>query len=58
MFNECLEIRPKMRIFASLTSPSKISLFEKPYQTFDTVFHLVVKHRVECLIFLLKQNHF
>ena len=28
------------------------------YQTWDAVFHLVMKHCVECLIFLLKQNHF
>ena len=34
----------KLRIFASLTSPSKISLFEKSYQAFDTVFHHQVKH--------------
>ena len=109
-------------VFASLISPSKMILFEKKYQTFDTVFlhqmkhlevrqkysaarrifnsllgvscnisnmrcsvsspdetprrelkirraaeyfltnfevfHLVMKHCVECLIFLLKQNHF
>ena len=28
------------------------------YQAFDTVFHLVMKHCVECLILLLKQNDF
>ena len=26
-------------VFASLISPSKMILFEKKYQTFDTVFH-------------------
>ena len=31
-------------IFASLISPSKISLFEKLYQAFDTVFHHLMKH--------------
>ena len=30
--------------FASLISPSKIILFEKKYQTFDTVFHRQMKH--------------
>ena len=34
------------------------STFEVIYQTWDAVFHLVMKHCVECLIFLLKQNHF
>ena len=29
----------KLLIFASLISPSKMILFEKKYQTFDTVFH-------------------
>ena len=29
----------KLLIFASLNSPSKIILFEKVYQAFDTVFH-------------------
>ena len=29
----------KLLIFASLISPSKVILFEKKYQTFDTVFH-------------------
>ena len=48
----------KLLIFESLISPSKMILFEKKYQPFDTVFHLVMKHCVECLIFLLKQNHF
>ena len=36
MLNQCLEIRWKLLIFASLISPSKIVL----YQAFDTVFHL------------------
>ena len=31
-------------VFASLTSPSKMILFEKKYQTFDTVFHHQMKH--------------
>ena len=35
----------KLRIFASLTSPSKITLFEKSYnQALDTVFHHQMKH--------------
>ena len=34
----------KLLIFASLISPSKMTLFEKKYQTFDTVFHHQVKH--------------
>ena len=34
----------KLLIFASLISPSKIILFEKKYQTFDTVFHPQMKH--------------
>ena len=34
----------KLRIFASLTSPSKITLFEKSHQAFDTVFHHQMKH--------------
>ena len=29
----------KLRIFASLISPSKITLFEKSYQAFDIMFH-------------------
>ena len=29
----------KLLIFVSLISPSKIILFEKEYQAFDTVFH-------------------
>ena len=31
-------------LFASLISPSKMILFEKKYQTFDTVFHHKMKH--------------
>ena len=31
-------------VFASLISPSKMILFEKQYQTFDTVFHHQMKH--------------
>ena len=31
-------------VFASLISPSKMILFEKKYQTFDTVFHHQTKH--------------
>ena len=31
-------------VFASLISPSKMILFEKKYQTFDTVFHHQIKH--------------
>ena len=31
-------------VFASLISPSKMILFEKKYQTFDTVFHHQMKH--------------
>ena len=31
-------------VFASLISPSKMILFEKKYQTFDTVFHHHMKH--------------
>ena len=34
----------KRLIFASLISPSKMILFEKKYQTFDTVFHHQMKH--------------
>ena len=34
----------KLLIFASLISPSKIILFEKYYQAFDTVFHHQLKH--------------
>ena len=72
----------KLLIFASLISPSKMILFEKKYQTFDTVFHhqmkhlevrqkysatrpffstlfsvfyLVMKHCVSCLIYYMKQ---
>ena len=31
-------------VFAYLISPSKMILFEKKYQTFDTVFHHQMKH--------------
>ena len=31
-------------VFTSLISPSKMILFEKKYQTFDTVFHHQMKH--------------
>ena len=31
-------------VFASLISPSKMILFEKKYQTFDTVLHHQMKH--------------
>ena len=34
----------KLLIFASLISPSKMIVFEKKYQTFDTVFHHKMKH--------------
>ena len=34
----------KLLIFASLISPPKMILFEKKYQTFDTVFHDQMKH--------------
>ena len=34
----------KLLIFASLISPSKMILFEKKYQTFDTVYHHQMKH--------------
>ena len=34
----------KLLIFVSLISPSKMILFEKKYQTFDTVFHHQMKH--------------
>ena len=34
----------KLLICASLISPSKMILFEKKYQTFDTVFHHQMKH--------------
>ena len=37
----------KLLMFASLISPSKMILFEKKYQTFDTVFHHQMKHREE-----------
>ena len=34
----------KLLIFVSLISPSKMILFEKKYQTFDTGFHHQMKH--------------
>ena len=46
----------KLLIFASLISPSKMILFEKKYQTFDTVFHHQMKHCVSCLIYYLKDS--
>ena len=39
MLNECLETRWKTAHFASFISPSKIILFGKWYQVFDSVFH-------------------
>ena len=45
MFNEFFGNRMKhCLVFASLISPSKMILFEKKYQTFDTVFHHQMKH--------------
>ena len=46
MFNECLEISffKKILILASLISLSKIILFERQYQAFDTVFQHQMKH--------------
>ena len=44
----------KLLIFASLISPSKMILFEKKYQTFDTVFHHQMKHCISCLIYYIK----
>ena len=38
----------KLLSFASLISPSKMILFEKKYQTFDTVFHHQMKHLEVC----------
>ena len=43
IFNEFLETRWKTAHFASLISPSKIILFEKWYQVFDSVFHRQMK---------------
>ena len=42
----------KLLIFASLISPSKIILFEKQYQAFDTVFQHQMKHLE------IRQKHF
>ena len=47
----------KLLIFASLISPSKMILFEKKYQTFDTVFHHQMKHCVSCLIYYVTVNN-
>ena len=44
MFNGVWISDEKLLIFASLISPSKMILFEKKYQTFDTVFHHQMKH--------------
>ena len=44
-------------VFASLISPSKMILFEKKYQTFDTVFHHQMKHCISCLIYYIKINY-
>ena len=44
MFNECLDIRWKTAHFCILNFPFKNDLFEKKYQTFDTVFHHQMKH--------------
>ena len=38
----------KLLSIASLISPSKMNLFEKKYQTFDTVFHHQMKHLEVC----------
>ena len=46
----------KLLIFASLISPSKMILFEKKYQTFDTVFHHQMKHCVSCLIYYISHT--
>ena len=48
----------KLLIFASLISPSKMILFEKKYQTFDTVFHHQMKHCISCLIYYMKRLKF
>ena len=44
----------KLLILESLISPTKILLFEKYYQAFDTVFHLVMRHCVSCVIYYIK----
>ena len=38
----------KLLTLASLTSPSKIILFQKYYQAFDTVFHHQMNHLEVC----------
>ena len=53
----------KLLIFASLISPSKMILFEKfvkntplrvVFSTLFSVFYLVMKHCVSCLIYYIK----
>ena len=44
----------KLLIFVSLISPSKMILFEKKYETFDTVFHHQMKHCISCLLNYIK----
>ena len=44
MFNECLDIRWKTAHFCILNFSLKMILFEKKYQTFNTVFHHQMKH--------------
>ena len=53
----------KLLIFVSLISPSKMILFEKKYtplrvvfSTLFSVFHLVIKHCISCLIYYLKSE--
>ena len=47
----------KLVTFAWLISPSKIILFEKLFSTLFSVFHLVMKHCVSCLIYYLVIYH-
>ena len=42
----------KLLIFASLISTSKIVLFKKKYQAFDTVIHHQMKHLVKNTVFI------
>ena len=44
MFNECLDIAWKTAHFCILNFSFQMILFEKKYQTFDTVFHHQMKH--------------
>ena len=44
MLNECLDIGLKTAHFCILNFSFKNDLFEKKYQTFDTVFHHQKKH--------------